>query len=315
MPPPLYTQTVIAFVWDFDKTLIPSNMQNPIFDFYDVDPDTFWTEVEGLPDYYGRNGVVIQRDTAYLGHFLTYVREGKFEGLSNAKLRELGAALDPVPGMPDFMEATRAHVAEIPEFVNEGITVEHYVVSTGIREMIEGSAYGPVIDGVWANTFIENVAEPGYLTRLPVSPGPGPISHVGYTIDNTSKTRAIFEINKGVNKIPGLDVNARMAPEQRRVPMKNIIYIADGPSDVPVFSILNTSGGRTLGVYMLEPDNNHAKVKALQEQGRIQGMAEADYRPGKPAYLWLMDTLEQIGFEIVEARRQAFAAIENPPGH
>jgi hypothetical protein len=56
-------------------------------------------------------------------------------------------------------------------------------------------------------------------------------------------------------------------------------------------------------------------VKALQEQGRIQGMAEADYRPGKPAYLWLMDTLEQIGFEVIEARRQAFAAIENPPGH
>ena len=118
-----------------------------------------------------------------------------------------------------------------------------------------------------------------------------------------------------MNKIAGLNVNARMAQDQRRVPLKNIVYIADGPSDVPAFSILNTSGGRTLGVYTVEPHNNHAKVKALQEQGRIQGMAEADYRPGKPAYLWLMDTLEQIGFEIIESRRQAFSAIENPPGH
>jgi hypothetical protein len=82
-----------------------------------------------------------------------------------------------------------------------------------------------------------------------------------------------------------------------------------------VFSILNTSGGRTLGVYTVEPRNNHGKVKSLQEQGRIQGMAEADYRPGKPAYLWLMDTLEQIGFEIVESRRQAFSSIPKPPGH
>jgi len=304
MPAPLYTQTVIAFVWDFDKTLIPSNMQDPIFDAYGVDTDDFWNEVEGLVEYYERNGVIIQRDTAYLGHLLTYVREGVFEGLSNAKLRELGEDLVPVPGMPQFMETTRQHIGEIPEFANEGITVEHYIVSTGLREMIEGSVFGSVVDGIWANTFIEDVAA-----------GSSPISHIGYTIDNTSKTRAIFEINKGVNKIPGLEVNARMAPDQRRVPMKNIVYIADGPSDVPAFAILNANGGRTLGVYTVEPHNNHAKVKALQEQGRIQGMAEADYRPGKPAYLWLMDTLEQIGFEIIEARRQAFAAIENAPGH
>ncbi len=163
MPAPLYTQTVIAFVWDFDKTLIPSNMQDPIFDAYGVDPDDFWNEVEGLVDYYERNGVIIQRDTAYLGHLLTYVREGVFENLSNAKLRELGEDLVPVPGMPEFMETTRQHIGEIPEFANEGITVEHYIVSTGLREIIEGSVFGPVVDGIWANTFIEDVAEP----RLP----------------------------------------------------------------------------------------------------------------------------------------------------
>ncbi len=161
MPAPLYTQTVIAFVWDFDKTLIPSNMQDPIFDLYGVDRDDFWSEVEGLVDYYDRNGVVVQRDTVYLGHLLTYVREGVFDGLSNEKLRELGKDLTPVPGMPDFMETTRQRVDEIPEFTDEGITVEHYIVSTGLREMIEGSVFGGAVDGVWANTFIEDVAEPG----------------------------------------------------------------------------------------------------------------------------------------------------------
>jgi hypothetical protein len=315
MPPPLHTQTVIAFVWDFDRTLIASNMQDPIFEEYGVDKEMFWAEVEGLVDHYAREGVIVQRDTAYLGHLLTYVREGILKGLSNEKLRDLGGRLEPVPGMPGFMAAVRDHVAEIPEFAGEGITVEHYIVSTGLRPMIEGSVFADVIDGIWANTFIEAVAEPGYLERLPVVHPPGPITQVGYSIDNTSKTRALFEINKGVNKNPDLDVNARMSGDQRRVPMKNMVYIADGPSDVPAFSILNSAGGRTLGVYTLAPDDNHRKVKQLQEQGRIQGMAEADFRPGKPAYLWLMDTLEQIGHEIVESRRQAFGSIRNPPGH
>ena len=315
MPVPLHTQTVIALVWDFDRTLIPGNMQDPIFTEYDVDPAMFWAEVDGLSDYYSRQGVRIQRDTAYLSHLLTYVREGLFKDLSNEKLRQLGKDLETAPGIPEFFADTRRHVAEIPEFASEGIAVEHYVVSTGILPMIEGSAIASHVDGIWANTLIETSAQPGYLEQLPVPTTPAPVSQLGYIIDNTSKTRAIFEINKGVNKAPDVDVNARMSETQRRVPLHHMIYIADGPSDVPAFSILNTAGGKTLGVYTLEPVNNHNQVKRLQEQGRIQGMAQADYRPGEPAYLWLIDSIEQIGHEMVEARRQAFASIPNPPGH
>ena len=76
-------------------------------------------------------------------------------------------------------------------------------------------------------------------------------------IDNTSKTRAIFEINKG----PGIDVNARVAEEERRVPIRNMIYIADGPSDVPVFSVVTQLGGRTLGVYQKGAKSNFEGVK------------------------------------------------------
>jgi hypothetical protein len=315
MPVPLYTQTVIALVWDFDRTLIPGNMQDPIFDAYDVDPAVFWAEVDGLVEYYGRQGIRIQRDIAYLGHLLTYVREGTFKDLTNERLLELGADLAPAPGMPDFLEETRQRVADIPEFASQGITVEHYVVSTGILPMIEGSVFADHVDGVWANTLIETPAPSGYLDQLPVASAPAPVSHLGYTIDNTAKTRALFEINKGINRNSGVDVNARIGEEERRVPLRHMIYIADGPSDVPCFSILNQNGGKTLGVYTLDPVDNHRRVKQLQEQGRIQGMAEADFRPGKAAYLWLMDSIEQIGYEIIEARQQAFAAIPQAPGH
>ena len=315
MPVPLYTQTVIALVWDFDRTLIPGNMQDPIFEAYDVDPSVFWAEVDGLVEYYRRQGIRIQRDIAYLGHLLTYVREGIFKDLTNERLLELGAELTPAPGMPEFLEETRQRVADIPEFASEGITVEHYVVSTGILPMIEGSAFAGHVDGIWANTLIETPASAGYLDQLPVASAPAPVSHLGYTIDNTAKTRALFEINKGINRSSDVDVNARIGEEERRVPLRHMVYIADGPSDVPCFSILNQNGGKTLGVSTLEPVDNHRRVKQLQEQGRIQGMAEADFRPGKAAYLWLMDSIEQIGYEIIEARRQAFAAIPKAPGH
>jgi hypothetical protein len=315
MPAPLYTQTVIAFIWDFDRTLIPGNQQDPLFEEYGVDGDVFWAEVDGLVDHYRRRGMLITRDIAYLLHVLTYVEEGIFDGLTNRKLRELGARIEPSPGIPEFFEATRSHVASVPTYASQGITVEHYTVSTGIRPMIEGSCLAPHLDGVWANTFIEQPAPPGYLDTLDVTPGDTPIRHLGYVIDNTAKTRAIFEINKGVNRNPSIDVNARMGEEQRRVPIPHMVYIADGPSDVPVFSILNQQGGKTLGVYTTEPRNNFRQVKDLQEQGRIQGMAKADFREGEAAYLWLMDSLDQIAEEIVEARSAAFASIPNPPGH
>jgi len=315
MPVPLYTQTVIACIWDFDRTLIPDNMQGPIFEEYGVDEGAFWGEVEGIVEYHKARGEIVSSDMAYLLHILAYVEAGIFKGLTNSKLRELGGRIEPCPGIPEFFKATKERVASVPEFVREGISVEHYVVSTGMRPIIEGSPIAGHIDGIWANSFIETSAGPGFRDRLPVADKGAAIKYLSYSIDNTSKSRAIFEINKGVNVNPQTDVNARMAESQRRVPLRNMIYIADGPSDVPVFSILNTAGGKTLGVYVQEPRNNHRSVKQLQEQGRIQGMAEADFREGMGAYLWLMDSIEQIGYEIVENRRQAFAAIPNPPGH
>ncbi|MDH3307009.1 MAG: haloacid dehalogenase-like hydrolase [Acidimicrobiia bacterium] len=315
MPPPLYAQTVVAFIWDYDRTLIPGNQQDPIFDEFDVDPARFWLEVDGLVAYYEERGIRAARDLAYLGHMLTYVEAGLFPGLTRARLKELGARVPTAPGIPEFFDLTRRHVASIDAYAASGITVEHHVVSTGIVPMIEGSAMAGHIDGIWANDFIERPAPPGYLDRLAVDDGDEPIQHLGYTIDNTAKTRAIFEINKGVNRSPEIDVNSRMSEDQRRVPMRHMIYIADGPSDVPVFSILNANGGKTLGVYTTEPTSNFGQVKKLQEQGRIQGMAKADYRPGEAAYLWLIDSLDQICGEIVDARRRALAQIPRAPGH
>ena len=254
----IYTQTIIALIWDFDRTLIPGYSQKPIFEEYDIDERTFWDEVNGLAALYEARGLKVAQDTAYLLHMLTYVGSGKMRGLTNTKLRELGARLALCPGMPEFLEASQILVRDDPRFAAHGISVEHYVVSTGIRHLIEGSAVNPFLKGIWANEFIDQPPVPGYITDgHTFNEEDGEIVQVGYMIDNTSKTRAIFEINKG----PDVPVNARVPEEDRRVPIRNMIYVADGPSDVPVFSVVGMQGGRRLGVYQT---GKHTKFRRCQ---------------------------------------------------
>ena len=157
---------------------------------------------------------------------------------------------------------------------------------------------------------------PAYLNSgTECDPLTGELTQVGYVLDNTTKTRAIFEINKGVNHDPGIDVNARMAEDDRRVPISNMIYIADGPSDVPVFSVVNHQGGRTFAVYTLGPPSNFDGVKRLQDEGRVQGMAKADYQPDTAADLWLMSSMIEIANQICERRERRLSGITGPAGH
>jgi hypothetical protein len=295
-------QSVIAFIWDFDSTLIVGNQQEALFTAYGIDGEAFWAEVEALPAYHRERGEIISRDTAYLIHLLNYVEAGMFPGLDNARLRELGARLQPSPGIPEFLAASRRRLAENPAFSGCGLTVEHYAVSTGLRPMIEGSAVAPYLDGIWANTFLEHAAPPGYLRGAAAPPRSRGISRQGLVIDGTTKTRAIFEINKGANADPRIDVNAPLPEDLRRVPFSQMIYVADGFSDVPAFALLNDRGGRTFGVHPAAPASR-SLVENLHEQGRIQGMAEADFRPGRAARRWLVAALDEIALGILAARR------------
>ena len=152
----IYTQTIIAMVWDFDRTLIPGYSQKSIFEEYGIDEGVFWDEVNGLTDLYAQRGLKVAKDTGYLLHMLTYVRNGHMSGLTNTKLRELGARLEMCPGIPEFLVSAEAMIQEVPRFASHGISVEHYVVSTGIRHLIEGSAVGPYVTEIWANELSIN---------------------------------------------------------------------------------------------------------------------------------------------------------------
>jgi hypothetical protein len=313
-----FSQTVIAVVWDFDKTLIAGNMQTPLFDRYGVDERAFWDEVDALRDFYLAHGAKrVADDSLYLNHILEYVRTGAFKGLSNAILHELGAELTFHPGMPEFLATLRAAIEDDPVFERADITLEHYVVSTGLRPMIEGSAIRPHLDDVWACEFIEAHHPPGYTKPAQGQLFPSrEITALGYQIDNTSKTRALFEINKGTNKHPEIHVNSHLPADLRRVPFENMIYIADGPSDVPAWSVVRANGGLAFGVYQHGSQSQFEQVSSLLRDGRIHAFAEADYTPDSTAHLWLMTEVRRIAQRMVEDRDLALRrAVRSAPRH
>lgn len=315
MTTPLHPQNVIALVWDFDKTLIPGYMQDPIFEEYRVDAAQFWREVNALPAYYRCHGVKVSADNSYLNHLLTYVQHGHMQGLTNAKLRELGAQITFHPGLPEFFPYLKEQLANLPDADRFEIRLEHYIVSTGLREMIEGSSIRPYVDEIWASEFIENPAPPHFDPEVTVNldqPNPqrslfpaGGISQIALAYDNTSKTRALFEINKGANKTVSIDVNSTMRAEDRRVPFNHMIYIADGPSDVPAFSLMRQANGTAYAVYDDANDLSLEQVERLRRDGRIDHFGPADYRPGSPTGKWLWLRVKQIAQTIIQERQAA----------
>lgn len=284
---------IIAVIWDCDRTLIDGYMQDPIFSHYGIDPKKFWAEVNGELAALGKMNVRVNADTYYLNHFIKRAHDGTFPGLGNAALRGFGAAQKLYPGVPEIFGALRKTVSDDPGYGEYGIQVEHYVVSTGFAEVIRGSEIMPHIDGVWGCELLDGPEDEG-----PV------ISEIVYTIDNTTKTRAVFEINKGIGRLPGIDVNSSIPKENRRVRMENMIYVADGPSDIPAFSVVKQNGGATFAVYPKGDMEAMRQVDGMRADGRVDFYAEADYSAGTTARMWLENTVRRMAERIREEEKK-----------
>ncbi|MDR1817308.1 MAG: haloacid dehalogenase-like hydrolase [Puniceicoccales bacterium] len=308
---------ILALVWDFDKTLIPGYMQSPLFKAYGIDEDAFWDEVNRLPEIYARKGIHVSKDTVYLNHLLSYVRNGPLRGLSNARLRELGAEIEFCAGLPEFFDSVKAFAAATGAAHKLDVTLEHYIVSTGLAEMIRGSKIAPHADGVFGCEFIERPLPPGFPKQAELAiEDAGEISQIGVMVDNTIKTRFIFEINKGTNKNAVIDVNAVVAAADRRVPFENMIYVADGPSDVPVFSLVRKNGGCAFAVYDEASESEFRQNDVLQQVGRVDGYGPNDYRANAFTPRWLRRRVQDRIERIARAHEYALASrIAKPPQH
>ncbi len=313
----LFTQNIIACIWDFDKTLIPEYMQTPLFRRYSINEANFWAETNSLMEHYRRRGYHLSGEIAYLNHLLTYVMSGAMAKLNNQALRDCGREIAFYPGLPAFFERSKVYVREKEAYRKHEIQLEHYIVSTGLAEMIRGSAIAKYVEGIWGCEFIESPLQPGFLKQKELEiDAEAEIAQIGMVIDNTTKTRALFEINKGTNKNPAIDVNANIAPEDRRIPFQNMIYIADGPSDIPSFSVVKKGGGKAYAVYNPARADEFAQNDRLRQVGRIDHYGPADYTESSSTAQWLKLHIQTICDRIVLDREAAVAQrVSKPPRH
>ncbi len=289
---------IIAVIWDCDKTLIDGYMQDPIFKAYGVDAKAFWDRVDAIPAELEKTGIRVNADTYYLNCFIKCAHDGTFPGLNNEKLRAFGQQQRFYPGVPDIFRQTKEIVAANKAYQEYGIQVEHYIVSTGFAEIIRGSELMPYVDGVWGCELLD----------APDAEGNPVLSEIVYTIDNTTKTRAIYEINKGIGKLEGINVNTSIPKEMRRVQFENMIYIADGPSDIPAFSLMNQNGGSTFAIYPKGDMEAMRQVDRMRADGRVEMYAEADYSVNTTACMWIANKIRNLADRICGREKERILA-------
>lgn len=242
---------VLAICYDFDKTLSPDDMQaQGYIQSVGYDVADFWAESNKLA-----HENEMDENLAYM--FLM-IQKAKGKVLFTRKtLQEYGAKVELFPGVTDWFD-------RITEYGQKhGVLVEHYIISSGLKEMIEGTAVADKFKKIYASAF--------YYDSNGVAKWPA------QAVNYTNKTQFLFRIQKGVLGINDAGVNEFINPEDIRVPFRNIVYIGDSATDIPCMRLVNTNGGHSIGVY----NSDKSKVQKMLRDGRIRYYAPADYRDGQ----------------------------------
>lgn len=249
------TNPVVAICYDFDKTLSPDDMQAQGYIQsvgYDV-PD-FWKKSNSLA-----SDNEMDQNLAYM-YTMKQESEGKVL-FTKEKLAEYGASVQLFPGVEQWFERIREYGK------SQGVIVEHYIISSGLKEMIEGTAVAK------AGAFEKIYASSFYYNEKGVAVWPAQV------VNYTNKTQFLFRIEKGVLDINDSAVNESFSPEEMRVPFRNIVYIGDSDTDIPCMKLVTSYGGHSIGVYNAE-SKDKTKVYKMMRDGRIKYFAPADYREG-----------------------------------
>ena len=244
-------KTIVAIMYDFDRTLSTRDMQE--FSFIPrlgMDSAEFWSFANDLGTREHMDSVL-----AYL-YAMVRMSEQRGIPLRRSQLVEMGRSVEFFDGVEDWFDRVNVFGREC------GVMVEHYIISSGMKEIIEGTKIADKFRSIFACEFLYD------SSGKPVWPK----TDVNYT----NKTQFVYRINKGVLDVENdLDLNRSMPDDSKRVPFCNMIYIGDGLSDVPCMKMMKAYGGYSIAVYQ-----DRRKVESLLERNRVDFIYPADYREG-----------------------------------
>ena len=258
----------MAICYDFDRTLSPDDMQTfTLIPSFGVDKEEFWMQSDNL----ARDNLM-DNNLAWMYELIKY---SKFHGRSLRReyFKQIGADVQLYEGVEDWFRNINEYAK------SKGIEVEHYIISSGLKEIIEGSKIAPYITRVYASSYLysaDGIAE-------------WPAQVVNYT----TKTQFIFRIAKGLPEEYDQRVNDSMSHAKRNVAYENFVYIGDSATDIPSMTLIKQKGGYTIGVF--DPvSKNKKRVYQLFNDGRLDFYAPARYTEDSPIFSHVKHIIDQI---------------------
>ena len=251
---------IVALIYDFDGTLSPGNMQE--FGFIqaiDTTPERFWQMSDELAKGQDASNI--------LSYMKMMFDEARRKGIHLKKqdFCDFGRKVEFFPGVLEWFQLIRDYGER------KGVTIEHYINSSGLAEIIEGTPIASEFKRIYACSFIYDEK--------------GEAIWPGVAVDYTAKTQYLFKINKGIMSMRDNQlVNQSQAEDKKRVPFPHMIYFGDGETDVPCMKIVKMWGGHSVGVYNPASEKKRAEARRLLKEGRVHFITPADYRAGGRAY-------------------------------
>lgn len=262
--------TDVAICYDFDGTLSPKNMQE--YDFFNVlgnGAKKFWTAARALAKENNADEIL-----AYMMLMTERAKNCKAKTTHSA-FRDYGKGIELYPGVKTWFDRINQDGKQL------GLAIHHYIISSGIKEMIEGSPISNKFKKIYACSFIYDQNDVAVWPAV--------------AVNYTTKTQFIFRINKGIEDDNDHETINKFIPrEERAIPFSRMIYLGDGSTDVPCMRLIKDLGGTSIAVYPPRSPKKHSAAEHLLNDGRVNFISHADYTEGSRLHELVKIILEKI---------------------
>lgn len=267
-------EQTVALIYDFDGTLAPGNMQE-----YDFIPAVgksnkeFWNDANVLAETQDADPVL-----AYMSRM---IQEAQSKGLSLRReaFQDSGRNIRYYRGVEQWFARMNEYAAQ------RGIRLLHYVNSSGLKEIIEGTSIAKEFKHIYACSFLYNVDGIAYWPAV--------------AVNYTNKTQFIFKINKGVESVYDTRmVNQYMEENRRPVPFKRMIYVGDGMTDIPCMKLVKNYGGHSIAVYNPDDKGKRKEMNTLIRDNRVNFVCAADYSEGSEMDIVVKSIVDKIAADL-----------------